>query len=251
MRNGLSIGDYPLNHSESQGLPPYKFRRSKRAKRLQIRVLPTGKVEVVLPQGCSKKQGHALVQERADWIAKALQKIAGQKTNVDTDFPLTLDLFAINETWEILRESDRHPTQVGLHEKEGALILSGVTAQDALCLNVLKKWLIQKGKRELIPWLDNVSHKVKLPYHKASVRVQKTRWGSCSSEKNISLNCKLLFLSPEQVRYLFIHELSHTRHMNHSKDFWTLVEKLEPDYKRLDTSLRHAMRDQVPGWLSQ
>jgi predicted metal-dependent hydrolase len=251
MKKCSSSGDYPLNHSESQDLPPYECRRSKRAQRLHIRVFPTGKVEVVLPQGCSKKRGQALVRERVDWIERALQKMASRKASIDTNFPLTLDFFAINETWEILRESDSHPTQIRLREKGRSLILSGATAQDTLCLNVLKKWLIQKGKKELVPWLDNVSHEVKLPYNKASVRGQKTRWGSCSSQKSISLNYKLLFLSSEQVRYLFIHELSHTRHMNHSKDFWALVEKLEPDYKRLDKSLRHAMRDQVSEWLSQ
>jgi predicted metal-dependent hydrolase len=151
MKKCSSSGDYPLNHSESQDLPPYECRRSKRAQRLHIRVFPTGKVEVVLPQGCSKKRGQALVRERVDWIERALQKMASRKASIDTNFPLTLDFFAINETWEILRESDSHPTQIRLREKGRSLILSGATAQDTLCLNVLKKWLIQKGKKEQLP----------------------------------------------------------------------------------------------------
>jgi len=238
---------YPSDQSGTQELPPYEFRRSKRAKRLQIRVLPMGKVEVVLPQGCSEQRGHALVRERADWILRALKKVAGHAPEINLSFPAELNFPAINETWMITREVDNHPTLVKLRESGDSLIISGAALQDDLCIGVLKKWLAQKGKEELVPWLDRVSREVKLPYEKVSVRGQKTRWGSCSSQKNISLNYKLLFLTPEQVRYLFIHELCHTRYMNHSKAFWSLVSKCEPDYKWLDKSLHRAMREQVPG----
>ena len=242
---------YPLDQSATQDLPPYEFRRSKRAKRLQIRVLPTGRVEVVLPQGCSEKRGHALVRDRADWILRALKKVAGRAPEINPGFPAALNFTAINETWKIIRETDNHPTLVKLRESGDSLIMSGATMQDDLCFGALKKWIVQKGKKELVPWLERVSSEVKLPYKKVSVRGQKTRWGSCSSQKNININYKLLFISPEQVRYLFIHELCHTRHMNHSKSFWLLVGKLEPDYKHLDKSLARAMREQVPGWLRQ
>ena len=56
------------------------------------------------------------------------------------------------------------------------------------------------------------------------IRCQRTRWGSCSTRGTVSLNCSLVFLRPEVVRYLFMHELAHTRHMNHSPGFWRLVE---------------------------
>jgi len=242
---------YPLNEAETQTLPPYEFRRSSRAKRLQIRILPTGRVEVVLPRGCSEKRGHAFVCNRAEWITRTLKKVTDHASEIDTSVPGVLKFPAIKETWRIVRKTDSHPTQVVLRESRESLTLSGATLQNELCFGVLKRWLTQKGKQVLLPWLDAVSCEVKLPYNKASVRGQKTRWGSCSSKRNISLNYKLLFLTPEQVRYLFIHELSHTRHMDHSKVFWSLVGELESDYKCLDKSLARAMREQVPGWLQQ
>jgi predicted metal-dependent hydrolase len=82
----------------------------------------------------------------------------------------------------------------------------------------------------------------------ASIRGQKTRWGSCSSRQTISVNCKLLFLPSELVRYVLIHELCHTVHLNHSAAFWALVAQKEPDYQQLDAGLRDA-RYHVPLWL--
>ena len=64
----------------------------------------------------------------------------------------------------------------------------------------------------------------------------------------VSLNCSLMFLHPDVVRYLFIHELAHTKHMNHSASFWRLVEKLEPNYRHLDRELLAGWRT-VPGWV--
>ena len=64
-----------------------------------------------------------------------------------------------------------------------------------------------------------------------TIRNQKTRWGSCSSEGNLNFNCRLLFVPDRIVDYVVIHELAHRRFMNHSKAFWKEVEKYMPDYK--------------------
>ena len=81
-----------------------------------------------------------------------------------------------------------------------------------------------------------------------SVRRQRTRWGSCSTQGTISLNVCLLFQSPAVVRYLMVHELCHRRHMNHSRRFWALVESFEPDWKPLDVELLQGWR-KVPAWV--
>jgi predicted metal-dependent hydrolase len=75
-------------------------------------------------------------------------------------------------------------------------------------------------------------------FNRLSFRSQKTRWGSCSGNKNISLNSKLLFMSEAVVKYVMIHELCHTVEMNHSSRFWSLVEDCDPEYRHHKKQLK-------------
>src|SRR3990172_3665456 len=91
------------------------------------------------------------------------------------------------------------------------------------------------------------SHDLGLPYQRALIRRQKTRWGSCSRDGTISLNAKLLFLSPETVNYVMIHELCHRVELNHSPRFWRLVERHCPDFRRINAQRRDLWKA-VPHW---
>lgn len=68
-------------------------------------------------------------------------------------------------------------------------------------------------------------------YKRISVRDQKTRWGSCSSNGTLSFNYRLLFAPVKCLDYVVVHELCHLTHMNHSKEFWNKVAEVMPDYK--------------------
>ena len=99
--------------------------------------------------------------------------------------------------------------------------------------------IYRKAAREYFP--KRVSHYARMlgvTYGKISIRDQKTRWGSCSSEGNLSFNWRLILAPPDVLDYVVIHELCHRKEMNHSKEFWALVESLMPEYKERRKWLR-------------
>ncbi len=76
-------------------------------------------------------------------------------------------------------------------------------------------------------------------WNKIAIRNQKTRWGSCSKKGNLNFNYKIALLSPEKADYIIVHELCHLKEFNHSQDFWNLVAKTIPDYKKIRISLKN------------
>jgi hypothetical protein len=81
----------------------------------------------------------------------------------------------------------------------------------------------------LIPWLRNVAQELEFPLKGVTVRFQRTLWASCSHRDTVSLNARLLLIPPGLVRYVFIHELAHTRHRNHranSGSWWPRTSRI-------------------------
>ena len=96
---------------------------------------------------------------------------------------------------------------------------------------------LQAARDILVNRLEKLSKKHGLSYNRVSVRNQKTRWGSCSSKKNINLNINLVRLPQRLMDYAILHELVHTVFMDHSPRFWAKLEKHMPGAKALDAEL--------------
>ena len=81
------------------------------------------------------------------------------------------------------------------------------------------------------PRVSRYAQQMGVTYHRITIRCQRTRWGSCSTKKNLNFNCLLMLTPPEIQDYVIVHELAHLREMNHSSRFWAEVETVMPDYK--------------------
>ncbi len=75
-------------------------------------------------------------------------------------------------------------------------------------------------------------------YGRIAIRNQKTRWGSCSKKGNLNFNFRIVQLRPELLDYLIVHEVCHLQEFNHSRNFWALVAKAIPEFKKLRAELK-------------
>ena len=236
-------------------LPDYHVRVSSRSRRVYIKMNPLGRIEIVIPKGFDQDRIPEILQQRQEWISKTRGKLEtrwAQSPEQHSLMPTQIDLCSINEVWQIQYQS--HSGQrFRLKELTGHRLHLTYPEQNRAQTEIvisqrLQQWLTAKAKQVLLPWLEQVSHETGMLYTQSQVRAQKTRWGSCTSRKVINVNRNLIFLAPELVRYLFIHELSHTRYMNHSLDFWKQVEIFEPDYRKYDRKLSLASQS-LPVWV--
>lgn len=232
----------------SDPLAGLSIRTSKRARRMSIKVWPRGSVEVVVPVRTRAADVRAFVSEHSDWIAKTRMAFAERHPPEPFRLPDRISLPAIDRRVGVHYEPREDAGSVRYRLTGDILRLAGRTGDAALCTAALKRWLAGMARTHLEPRLVELSRQTGQPYRRLRVAGQKTCWGSHSSSGTLSINYCLLFLRPELVRYLLIHELCHAEHMNHSRRFWALVRSFEPRYRGLDRQLSEGWRH-IPTWV--
>ena len=225
----------------------WTVRVSRRARRLSVRVYPGGRVEVVVPPGASPAAVQKFVGTHRQWIHRRVADLSTAAA-IDDRRPTSIKLPAIGRHYAVEYQHAAGPAVRVRVGGENVIIVSGPLHDDRAVTAALRGWLADVAREQLGNELARVAAEGGFRYSRAQIRRQRTRWGSCSATGTISMNVCLLFLRPQVVRYLLIHELCHTRHMNHSNRFWSLVESFEPDYRSLDRELLHGWQT-VPGWM--
>jgi predicted metal-dependent hydrolase len=230
----------------------WHVRISRRARRLSVRVYPGGRVEVVVPPGASAMAVQRFVGTHRDWIDRRVADLSAAHGPLSQLLPASIELTAVNRHFLVDYEAgspSREPGQVSVRlAGEGCLLVSGTDEDGRAIPRALQRWLHELAQVELGRELTLLAQQHGFSFRRVQIRRQRTRWGSCSVAGTISLNMCLLFQDPAVLRYLLIHELSHTRQMNHSARFWSLVQSLQPDYRRLDRELLRGWQ-RVPGWV--
>jgi len=96
----------------------------------------------------------------------------------------------------------------------------------------------EAAREQLVTRLAELARRHGFVYNRVFVRRQKTRWGSCSARRNISLNINIVRLPPDLRDYILLHELMHTRILDHSPRFWSELEKIVGDVKALNARMK-------------
>jgi len=233
----------------------YAIRESDRAKHVRLRIsVFDASLTVVIPKGFDRDSIPEVIEEKQSWIARTRMRIAQEREQTEAHPPAALPdhihLRALDQDWQIEYAPEAR-SSILVTERRGdrALALAGPVDDAELCKHALCAWIGRKARAELVPWLRSVSEEHGLPVSAIQVRGQRTRWGSCSQHSAISINAKLIFLPPHLVEHVFVHELCHTIHLDHSRRYWAQVRKRVPHYQDLEAELRTAWR-YVPVWLN-
>ena len=210
----------------------YGLTRSKR-KTIGI-VVKEGKVFVKAPMRVSKTQIDAFVEENTKWI---LAKLETGK--------------AMRDRFSDVLEFRRFPFGGKDLTVKYADIKRIKITDDEICLpknfdggfgNMIARGYKKVAEKYLIQRVVELSKILNAKYDVVLLSNAKTIWGSCSSNGALRLNWRLILLPYEIIDYVLVHELCHTKELNHSKNFWELVETILPDYK----SRRQALNSSVP-----
>ena len=237
----------------------FTIRRStRRRKTIELYVDPNGFLKLSAPIAITQEECRQTIRSKADWIIRTISKTVSNPQPViryenGGSFPLH------GKPRPMTFETSEDASSIKVYYQNGSFrIVEPETKNEAERIhniqNAIMQWCIQHAKAtlpELVKrWWKNrpeCKHPHIHPYNlqpgRVQVRNQKTRWGSCSPNGNISLNWRLVLLPVDLADYVIIHELSHLRIRNHSPDFWAEVDNFIGDSQ----NRRRRLREATPG----
>lgn len=205
----------------------YQVRYSQKAKYLRLQINPSTGLEVIIPRRCKSEDAEKFIYKKKDWILKHLNAIP-----VREEFSFLGSKIEVKQKFDLFFE--RHKVSF----QRGSLVIESPPGSAEKIEAIYNTWLKHRAAAYLPERTRTLAGKYGFTCGRISIRSQKTRWGSCSTSGNISLNYKLMKYSPRIIDYVIIHELCHTKQMNHSKKFWKHVEAIVPDYKEIKRELK-------------
>jgi predicted metal-dependent hydrolase len=217
-----------------------KLVKSKRARRISIRVKPFEGVVVSIPFRASYKLAEEFALEKQNWIKNSLIKAEAfeERMTVFTEKSnfSTLKHQLIIEKWgkELL----------SVRVVNGKIFVKyplDMNVRDEQIQNGIRRGIERALRIEAADYLPAriayLAKRARFKYRGLTINNLKSRWGACTRDNQISLNVHLMRLPSRLIDYVIIHELCHTEQKNHSKRFWELMEKVMPGAKFLNKEL--------------
>lgn len=195
-----------------------EWRRSRRARRVSLRIDPRGgAVVVTLPPRTGRNAGMALLMDHANWVAERLAALPGVIPFADG---AVIPLHGIDHR---IRHCPGRGVPVRV--EDGDILVSG----DAEFLpRRVADFLRAEARRRLSALVAQKATQAGLLARRLTVKDTRSRWGSCAASGNLAFSWRLV-MAPRHVQdYVAAHEVAHLRHMNHGPRFWGLVSELTP-----------------------
>lgn len=199
---------------------PVTLKLNPRARQLIVRVHPsTGEVVVVAPSRRSLSHAMEFARKQSEWIAQRLE-------NVPEPVPLGLGKRILYRGEDhVIRygEAGSHPVWLEREKDERIIRVNGRSEHAARrVLDFLK----HEARKTLDARAMHYASLIGVKPARVTVRDTSSRWGSCSSTRNLSFSWRLILAPPFVLEYVVAHEVAHLREMNHGRRFWRLVETL-------------------------
>jgi predicted metal-dependent hydrolase len=205
------------------------LRRSAKASHVRIRVAPDGRLRASLPLYAPTFLVKRLIKTSRSQLRAML---AEQTSEIVFEHGMQIGK---SHTLIIRETTVRQPIVARHGQQIIASLPVGSTPQDADVVRSIRDVVIEALRIEARSYLTKrlayLAEQGGFSYTKVRFSHASGRWGSCSSNGTISLNIALMKLPFELIDYVLVHELSHTVHMNHSQEFWSVVETVDPHYK--------------------
>ncbi len=194
--------DSPENIAFYEDIGRVKFVRHKRARNMTIRINQNGEVRVTFPRHVSRRRAEAFLISRKPWIAKKLSEIDSMGIPVNR-----------------LKEGYR----LKVDGKEIPLIQE---SRDQSMEDVVWRILRKEAKSILPDRVEELATRHGFQYNGLKIRKMRTRWGSCTARNSLNLNSWLVMLPQHLSDYVILHELVHTVHKDHSRRFWSTLDRV-------------------------
>ncbi len=213
---------------------PYEFTRCRRSRHMRVSVNDLNEVILRVPWRVSEKAALEFLRSQGEWLSENLENVQPRYKLVEylQKFPF---ISAYGQRWKIV--VSYAPGRPLWEWKHYDNILQVYCDNDPSFRDHLLSALKRIGREVVTARAYLLGQKIEAPHFKVTVRNQRTRWGSCSDSSNVSFNWRLILLPPEIMDHVIYHELAHLTHMNHSSDFWLLVQKYDKKAARNDHML--------------
>lgn len=209
-------------------------------KTLGIEVRPPGLVKVKAPYGTSKESILAAMRGKGSWVVekrKEMEILAENRVQSE-GYTEGSEILFLGKGYKLNIQEDPLYDIPRVELKGETLNIYTAAVHEILIKNAVEKWLNQMTKIHLENRIQHFQQFFEVAPSRVIVKEQKRRWGSCNSKRELRFNKACIKVSERALDYLVVHEMSHLIHMDHSKHFWSQVEKVMPDYKTARAELK-------------